>query len=432
MNPEMKAKLERRNALAMELGRLRAVNAADMDARDVAAMRQEKDNLDAELDAYAASRGATGTGDNADVRVGRAATVVTNRATEPGARFVREDGRQASVARGQSFADHPIVAAARANDRIREEAATAQFGGVAQMVRSLSTTGSSGVVPIAWASEIIDVARNNAAVLKAGAQIIPMDTLTLNVGRLTADPTAGFRTEGSSITPSDPTFDNVTLTAKTLSCLVVGSMEFFADAPNADQLVTNSIGKAMALQLDKVALYGGITSGAGTVNLPTPPNPRGVLAALNAVRPANVVGPATNGTVPTNYNEIIDLDFLVENLNETPNGLILPVRLAQKYAKLYDTLGQPMRRPDAVSDFPWFTTAQIPSYTQGTMTNVATDAFIGDWTELLIGQRMDFTIQILTERYADLGQLGIVATWRGDVQPARTSAFAVSRALGGA
>jgi hypothetical protein len=33
---------------------------------------------------------------------------------------------------------------------------------------------------------------------------------------------------------------------------------------------------------------------------------------------------------------------------------------------------------------------------------------------VLIGQRMDFTVQTMVERYAELGQIGIIAHWRGE------------------
>jgi HK97 family phage major capsid protein len=104
------------------------------------------------------------------------------------------------------------------------------------MLRAMSTTSGSAVVPRVWAGDIIDRALNLAAVLLAGAQIVPMDAKTVNIGRLTTDPTAAFRNEGSTVVASDTVFDNVTLTSKTLSALVVGSMEWFQDAPNVDQI----------------------------------------------------------------------------------------------------------------------------------------------------------------------------------------------------
>lgn len=50
----------------------------------------------------------------------------------------------------------------------------------------------------------------------------------------------------------------------------------------------------------------------------------------------------------------------------------------------------------------------------------------------VIGRRLGITIQVLKEEYADTGQIGIVAHWRGDVAPARPAAFAVYRAIQGA
>jgi len=41
-------------------------------------------------------------------------------------------------------------------------------------------------------------------------------------------------------------------------------------------------------------------------------------------------------------------------------------------------------------------------------------------------------VQTLVERYAELGQVGIIAHWRGDVGVARPRAFAVYRYLQGA
>jgi HK97 family phage major capsid protein len=319
-----------------------------------------------------------------------------------------------------------------------ESSIIGQHGSIGQLVRSMSTSSGSALVPTVWASDIIDRARNFAAVLQAGAEIVPMDAKVVQIGRLTADPTAAFRTEGSTITASDPTFDNVTLTATTQSALVVGSLEWFQDASNVDEIVSNAIAKAIGLNLDLVGLYGSITTGAGSINLATPPNPRGILGALNATAATSVLpssGAATNGTTQTVgsfWNEILDTVYTPADFNEQPNALIWNSKAARMYAKVYDTTGQPLRRPAALDGVQTYVSNQIPSYTQGTMTSVATDVFCGDFTQLLIGQRLELHIQTLTERYAELGQVGIVANWRGDVGVARSRAFSVYKAIKGA
>lgn len=355
---------------------------------------------------------------------------------DSGPRWIRTvDERTATVARGQRFAEQEIVAEHAARSSQREAPVIGQHGSLGQLVRAMTTTSGSALVPTVWEGDLIDRARNKAAVLKAGAEIIPMDAKTVQIGRLTGDPTSAFRTEDSTITASDPTFDNVTLTATTMSALVVGALEWFQDADNVDEIVSDAIAAGFALQLDLTGLYGSITTGAGSINLPTPPNPRGVLGTLNASAASSVLGAATNGTAQTTgsyYNELLDLIYTPRSFNEEPTALIYNSKLGLQYAKAYDTTGQPLAAPEDVKDMPRHISNQVPSYTQGTMTSRATDVFAGDWSQLLIGQRLGLTIQTLTERYAENGQIGIVAHWRGDVALARPRAFAVYKALQGA
>lgn len=349
-------------------------------------------------------------------------------------------GERAALRSGESFRAHPVVERFAEQRVGADQAALAQYGGLGQMVRAMTTSGGSAIVPTVWAGSIIDKAREQSAITRAGATIVPMDAKTVKIGRLTGDPTADFRTEGSSITPSDPGLDNVTLDAKTMSTLVIGSMEWFQDADNADNIVEQAIAKAFAEELDLIGLYGGVGSGAGSIDLDAAKYPTGVLAELLAVSGApNVLG-ASSGTTATNgtsitaasaYNEILDTIFTVRDGNEEPNALIWSSKMARKLAKLYDSTYQPLRAPQDVADMQRIVTTKIPSYTQGTLTT-ATDVFAGDWSQLLIGQRLEITIQVLTERYADSGQIGIVAHWRGDFALARPSAFAVFKALQGA
>jgi HK97 family phage major capsid protein len=359
-----------------------------------------------------------------------------------GPRWVRRhDRRPAVVARGQRFADHEIVAEHAAARADQDAHVVGHHGGLGSMIRAMTTTSGSAVVPTVWAGDIIDRARNLSAVLRAGAEITPMDAKTVQIGRLTTDPTAAFRAEGSTITAADPVFDNVTLDAKTMSALVVGSLEWFQDAPNVDDVVTAAIAAAIAAELDLNALMGGVIAG-GEVGatgynrtFPTPPAPRGVLATLLAVAASSVLGSGANGTAQTAtsfWREVQQTVFLPQSFNEAPNALLWNAKLNQQYIDAYDTTNQPLRMPENIAAMDRFVTNQIESFTQGTMTNVATDLFAGDWTQLLIGQRLDLIVQTLTERYAENGQIGIVAHWRGDVGLARPRAFAVYRYLQGA
>jgi HK97 family phage major capsid protein len=355
---------------------------------------------------------------------------------QAGPEWVRtSDHKPATVARGKRWADHEIVREFASANTERERPVVGQHGSFGGLVRSMTTTSGSAVVPTVWAGEIIDRARNLSAVLQAGAALLPMDAKTVQIGRLTADPTAAFRTEGSTVTASDPTFDNVVLDAKTMSALVVGSLEWFMDADNVDAVVRNAIAQAIATQLDYVSLFGGVVAGGEGINLATPPNPRGVLATLLAVAASSVIGSGANGTAQTAatyWREVQSAVFLPQTFNEQPNAILWNAKLLQQYVDAYDTTNQPLQMPANVAAMERYVTNQIPSFTQGTMTSRCTDLFVGDWRQLLIGQRLSLYVQTLVERYAENGQIGIVAHWRGDVAPARPRAFSVFRYLQGA
>jgi HK97 family phage major capsid protein len=399
--------------------------------KERAALRSQLEEIDAELEDMRSEQDA----DRRDTAAAEERHPTGSRAAAAAASgdWINADtGERAALRVDESVRSHPAF---ERMQRKGDEGVMGHYGTFGQMLRALTTTGTSAIVPTLWAGDFIDRVRNKAQVIAAGASVIPMDAKTINIGRLTGDPSVAFRSEAGTITSSDPTFDNVTLTAKSLDGFVKVSREWLQDADNGDEIVVNALADALALQIDLAALYGGITSGAGTINLPYDPNPRGVLATLNAVLAGNVLGGATNGTALTStavYNEIIDTIFKVRRANEEPNAILWSPRLAQQFAKAYDTTGQPIRMPSTVEELQRLVTAQIPSYTQGTMTSVATDAFVGDWDKLLIGERLQLEVEINTSLYAETGQVGIFIHWRGDIGVARPTAFAVYRALGGA
>jgi HK97 family phage major capsid protein len=354
-----------------------------------------------------------------------------DRATD-GPQWTREDGRVATVGRNERFADNAIVREQIERDPGRH--LTETTSGIAQMVRNISTSGASAIVPTLWSASIIDKARNASQVLNAGAQLVPMDSKQLNLGRLTTDPTTAWLAEGGTRTESDPAFDLVSLVSKSLSCLTVASLEFLQDAQNADAVVEESIGKAMGLAIDYAALFGGVVAGGEGINQPTPPSPQGILANLLANASSSVLGSGANGTnitAATPWNELLTTYFTPQTFNEHPNAILMNVKMQQKYSMTYDTLGQPLRMPPVLQNIPILTTNQIPSFTQGTLTT-ATDIFCGDFTQVLWGQRLSVTTQVLTERYAEIGSVGILSTFRGDIALARPRAMCVYRYLQGA
>lgn len=275
------------------------------------------------------------------------------------------------------------------------------------------TTAAGGfLVPTILSSQLIDLARNSTQVLKAGAATVPMENRQLVIPKWLSDPTAAWHTENAAIAPSDPTIGAVTLVANTIAANVEISRELLEDAPTVSDRLAEAFAAQFALKLDLGALYGsGVT-----------PEPRGVKNTAGvAVTPLGA-----NGTTPLNYDFVVDAAGRLADANEAATGIIYSGRTARGLSKLKDTLGQPLELPDYIATLPRFATNQVPNaLTVGTSADTS-DLFLADWSKLLVGIRTELQISVLTERYADWGQIGFVAWMRADIAVARPKAFDVT------
>ena len=139
----------------------------------------------------------------------------------------------------------------------------------------------------------------------------------------------------------------------------------------------------------------------------------------------------TSITAATQFNDVLDAVYQPKLANHEPNALLWNTKMAKKLSKTYLSDYSQLPLPRELQQLRIYETNQIPSYTRGTMSNVATDIFVGDFSELLVGTRMGLEVRVLTERYAENGQVALLATMRLDLALAHPLAFAVYRALGG-
>jgi HK97 family phage major capsid protein len=296
---------------------------------------------------------------------------------------------------------------------------TGEWHGAEDEKRAMSegtATAGGHMVPTPLAARIIDKARSQARVIQAGASTVPMTAQTLKIARQTGDPTVSWHTENAAISDSGLTFDAVTFTAQTLPCLTVLSRELIEDATGVDDAIENAIAKAIGLEFDRVALYG----------TGTPPQPRGVVSTSGVTLTNH--GGANGGSI-SNHDFLLDAFQVLRGGNFEPNGVVSSPRTETSIAKLKDTTNQPLAAPDAVRAVARYATTQVPvNLTLGTSSDTS-DAFVGQWDELMLGVRTNLEIEFLRERYADNGQVAFLAWFRGDVQLAHPAAFNVVRGL---
>lgn len=300
------------------------------------------------------------------------------------------------------------------------------------------SSGAGGVtVPTPLAREFIDMLRARTVCIAAGARTVPMDSATLKLARVTGDVPAGWRSENAAVATGDPTFDAVTLTAQSLAGTVTVSRELLQDSVNIDAILAQEFAKKLAVVLDAACLVG---SGSA-------PTPRG-LASITGVTQVSM---GTNGAALTNYSPLLDLrrDLDIANANP-PTAWLMHPRTARVLAGLTDTGGQPLRPPTWLYDsgvfsgtlpnhfnseyapkaplVTWTTTTGIPiTQTQGSASN-ASSVYAGDFTQMLIGVREEFHLEVVPQLYAANGQVAIIAHMRADM--AVTNAAQFGRLIG--
>ncbi len=275
-----------------------------------------------------------------------------------------------------------------------------------------SISAGGAFLPVPLATEVIDHARPLNVAFQAGARTVPMTSSSLTLAKIVSDPVPGWRPENALIVESDPVFDHMSLVAHTLAVRFTVSRELLEDAPNMDAQLRAVMGQAFARGLDNAVFFGTGTSSQplGLANTP----------GLQAV------SMGTNGGQLTGYAPFLDAQLALQSANEGKvTAIVFAPRSNRAVAGLVDTTGQPLVAPAALAGIPFLTTSAVPiTETQGTATGVTSSAFLGDFTQVLVGIRTQLQITVLNERFAEFGQVGFVGWLRADVGVARPAALA--------
>ncbi len=275
--------------------------------------------------------------------------------------------------------------------------------------RALATStiaGGGALVPVPLANEIVDLARAKMRVIQAGARTLLMESATERVARQVSDPTVTWRAEAALIPESQPTFDQILFQARTLSTIVKLSWEVLEDAHEIDRVVSDSLSKAVALEVDRAALRG-----IGAPYTAPNPEPAGVLNTTGVtVTPLG----AGNGAAVA-WEDLSRAVQTIRQANGEPNAFIHSPRTAGNLSRLKNAQGQWLGPSPDVAPLDRLYTAAVPNtLTVGTAT-AASEIYLGQWDALWLGLRSQMMVR-LVERYADTGQTGLLIWWRGDIQ----------------
>ena len=283
------------------------------------------------------------------------------------------------------------------------------IGGKSEIERRALSEGSDSAggytVPDVLSAQLIDLARAQSVVMRAGAQTVPLTSDRNNIAKLLSDPVPGWRAEAGGVAESDPTFGLVSMVPRSLAVFTKVSAELMEDSLNLATELPRVLAAAMAVELDRAALLG-----TGTA-----PEPRGV---------ANTAGIGTfavNGPL-SGYSTLSKARTGILTANEPITAYIMHPRDEGTFTDMLDGNGLSLMPPPAIGAIPKLTTTSI-SVDGGSGDDEST-IFAGNFARLLVGIRSEIRVEVLkTSTYATNLQYTLLAHMRADVAVTHPGAF---------
>lgn len=259
--------------------------------------------------------------------------------------------------------------------------------------RDVLTSGSGGnLVPDTHRPDLyIDRLRSSLNIQQLGATVLSGLQGNQSIPRLTGSATGYWVSEHGNVTESDHTFDEVTLSPKTVGAEVEYSRRMLINAaPSVEQLVRNDLARVLATAIESAAI-----NSDGTGNRPTGIMQSGI---------GEVEFGDPDGGLPT-WEKILEMIATVEDsdalslmanssedlMNSTFGFLTNPQAVKKmrsaNQVNLTDTELKTllMMRPYTLADYKCRSTTLVPkNLTKGSGTNLSALIF-GNWSDLLVG-----------------------------------------------
>jgi HK97 family phage major capsid protein len=290
--------------------------------------------------------------------------------------------------------------------------------------RAVSSTAAGGdVIPDPIRDQILDRLKANSVLGRAGARFIPMESDSLAITRVSSGSAFGWTGEGSTASgSSDPKFTSVTLNSHTLRGIHKANRELVQDAPDFPGVLEREFIGSLNEELQRVALVG---SGSSE-------EPRGLYNSTGDGVTKLDFGGSTAGTTPASsdaqWGEILRARRTLLDADHPMRGhaWIWNPQTEEQFESLTDANFQPLARPRKLADARDYVTTSAPTtLSPSSGLSDVSAIFYGDYSNMVVGMRMDPQVEILRERYADNFQLGFLSFLRADIQLERPSGFAI-------
>lgn len=284
-----------------------------------------------------------------------------------------------TLARGQSMAGAFGVPSDVSLTQIVRGIGLGDWRGIKPDVRA-QVSSIPAAIPGAVSAGIVDMAREQSVIFRAGAQLMPIDTPSAKVARMTSEPAVQWEPEAADrdLTDGSWTFDAAELTAESAWLYTTLSVEALEDCLNLDATIQTAFAAQLSLAFDQAGLVGsGADMPVGIINMGHDEDRIIETLDVGAIR---------------GYEPFVRAAGAVKAAHHEPSSVILTPDLWTELACLTDDVGNPLQPPRVYSALNEFVSGFLPS-NGGTGTDEHT-VIVGDLSKLTIGVRTNITLEV--------------------------------------
>ena len=254
-------------------------------------------------------------------------------------------------------------------------------------------------------TEILQALYADLVLEQLGAKTIPMDGIeSITMNRVQSGAVAYWAGTSTAVSDANAKISAaVTLQTKELVSKAIIENKLLRNSAGSivESMVQDDIIKVMKLRMEYAALY-------GTGGVPVAAGNSGA-EPLGLINTTGVTKTSLASKTPT-IKDLIDMEGRIEDTNIDYDQLqwLSSKRARRMFKGWTDANGNPQFAEDwvtndikslIVQDHPFVTTTQIANTTSGQ--NITTDLFLGDWTNMLIGQGVNLEMVVDTSKYVE-------------------------------
>ena len=236
-------------------------------------------------------------------------------------------------------------------------------------------------------------------VIRGRSHVITTSSGTHKIPVVASKGEASWIDENGAYPEDDDTFAQVNIDAHKVGTIIKVSEELLNDSAfNLESYFAQEFGRRIGTKEEEAFINGNGSS-----------KPTGILTSAE-------VGVTTASDKAITADELIDLFYSLKGVYRRNAVWVLNDTTVKAIRKLKDNNGQYIWQP-ALKDGDHDTLLGRPILTTGAMPEIAADAkpvIFGDLSYYWIGDRQGVTFKRLNERYADMGQVGFLASKRVD------------------